>query len=518
MKFAFRTDASLVIGSGHVMRCLTLARVLRANGADVVFVCRLHSGHLVDLIRSEGFACATLASPSSSTRISQGLDYASWLGETAEQDATAVVEVLERTGRPDWLIVDHYGIGEEWEHILRPWCERIMVIDDLANRPHDCDLLLDQNLADRRESRYEQLVEDHCAKLLGPRYALLQSEYVTLHRKSLPRHAPVRRVFAYFGAADSGNLCVRVVQAFSRLARADVTLDVVASSANSFWSVLSDQVRDDARVRLHGHVPSLAPLLQDADVAFGAGGATSWERCCLGVPAYVVTLTENQVPGTLALTSYGAIRWLGDATRVSDDMLLEAVGEALEGESLPSMSSASLSLVDGWGAARVATALLAGPDTSFAVRTIKPEDEQLTLDWANDPEVRQNSFSSGRIDAVSHRYWLLNRMVDAENCRFFIVETTAGMPVGPVRFEHHSSGLWEVHYSMDRCLRSRGLGAAFLKAALDHFSRSVTSANTIIGRVTASNQASRHIFRKLGFHESSDDQGLLYRMDLQRLD
>ena len=517
MRVVVRTDASHAIGSGHVMRCLTLARLLRIAGAEVGFVCRLYPGNLVELIRAEGFACDTLPSlGTSSPQTISTADYASWLGGAPEQDAAALIEILAAKGRADWLIVDHYGVEANWERRLRPWCDRLMVIDDLANRPHECDLLLDQNLAEHLESRYHQYVGDDCVKLLGSRYALLQPDYVKLHLEAVPRHSPVRRVFAYFGAADAGNICGRIVRAFSQVAGADICLDVVATRFSQYWSDLSDLAAEDARVCLHGHLPSLAPLLREADVAFGAGGATSWERCCLGVPAYVVTLAENQVPGARALAKQGAARWLGHAAEVPDAVLLDAMREALAGESLRTMSDSSLTLVDGWGGARVVARMLAGPDTSFVVRLLAPTDERLTFDWANDPEVRRNSFSTERIDALAHRRWLFRRMADLENCRFYVVETVAGLPVGPARFECLSPGVWEIHYSMDRCLRGRGVGAAFLKCALDHFRCSVTSANLVIGRVKLSNQASQHIFRKLGFSQSSDGQGFHYHLNLKR--
>lgn len=470
---------------------------------------------MAELIRERGFDLKLLPREANPVVVFSDSNFRTWLGVSVKMDAKQTIEALEGM-RVEWLVVDHYALDEHWESLLRPHCDRLMVVDDLANRRHDCDLLLDQNLADQQESRYDHLVRRHCIKLLGPRYALLQTDYVSFHRQSRPRHSPVRRVFAYFGAADESNVCGRVVQAFSNLAGCDVALDVVASPASSSWPSLADQVCNDDRVRLHGHVPSLAPLLQDADVAFGAGGATSWERCCLGVPTYVVTLAENQVPGTQALTRLGAVRWLGDAMQVSDAELQDAMREALDGAALPSMSRASLSLVDGWGAARVAAALSAGPETRFVVRTVEPSDERLTLDWANDPEVRQNSFSVGRIDLQSHHHWLSRRMADVENCRFYVVQMTTGLPAGPVRFECVSPGVWEVHYSMDYCLRGRRVGASFLKSALDHFRHVVTYANMVVGRVKPTNQASQLIFRKLGFSQSSDSQGLLYQLNLQR--
>jgi len=391
-----------------------------------------------------------------------------------------------------------------------------MAIDDLANRPHDCDLLLDQNLIENQYCRYDGLVGDDCVRLLGPRYALLQPEYVDLHFRAALRIPPVRRVFAYFGAADVGNLSGRVIRAFSSVAEPDVSLDVVVAPSSPFWPGLRELAEIDSRVRLHGQIPSLAPLLCQADVAIGAGGTTSWERCCLGVPAYVITLAENQVAGTRALEQQGAVRWLGNAWEITDPMLFDSIREALEGRRLSAMSESSLPLVDGMGTARVTESMLDGAEMKFVVRPLCPADERLTLDWANDPDVRKNSFSPDFIEVTTHRCWLASRLVDTEKCRFYVVETTKGLPAGAVRFECISPAAWEVHYSMDRCLRGRGKGTPFLLAALDYFRLSVESGTKVIGRVKQGNLASQHIFRNLGFSESPDGQDFKYQLVLKR--
>jgi RimJ/RimL family protein N-acetyltransferase len=192
------------------------------------------------------------------------------------------------------------------------------------------------------------------------------------------------------------------------------------------------------------------------------------------------------------------------------------MAEALEGVVLSAMSKASLSLVDGWGATRVVTNMRADTDVRFVVRPLEPGDERLTLDWANDPDVRRNSFSVYRIDEVTHHLWFSKRIANSENCKFYVVETTAGLPVGPVRFECLSPGVWEIHYSMDRCLRGRGTGTAFLKAALDHFCASVASAMMVIACVKSSNPASQHIFKKLGFSQSLDGRDFHFQLNLLR--
>ena len=153
LKVAFRCDASIQIGSGHVMRCLTLANELHDKGVEITFVCREHPGHLFDFIETSKHCLMSLPLP---TSLAVGkLAHAQWLGVTQEEDARQSIEALKIIGHVDWLVVDHYALDVEWETAMRVGTEHIMVIDDLADRKHDCDVLLDQNYYDGLEGRYE---------------------------------------------------------------------------------------------------------------------------------------------------------------------------------------------------------------------------------------------------------------------------------------------------------------------------------------------------------------------------
>ena len=174
MTIIFRTDASLLIGSGHVMRCLTLADELRLRGSNVMFICREHPGNLIDLIKDKGFTVAALQQPKTEYFMTpEDVAHAAWLGVSWKNDATDTIPILGKT-KPSWLIVDHYAIDCRWENMLRHHVGKIMVIDDLADRSHDCDLLLDQNLYQDMETRYNHLVSNSCLKFLGPKFALLR--------------------------------------------------------------------------------------------------------------------------------------------------------------------------------------------------------------------------------------------------------------------------------------------------------------------------------------------------------
>jgi len=326
-----RADTSTSIGTGHVMRCLTLANALARKGVGVSFICREHEGNLCDLIEEQGFTVHRLPAPESSFEADATPAHAAWLGAAWQEDARQTGAVIRTLGiKPTWLVVDHYGLDYRWEEALRPLVGRIFVIDDLADRAHDCDLLLDQNLFADMQTRYAGKVPADCRLLLGPEYALLQPIYAELHDRIPPREGPVRRILISFGGADSENLTGRALAAFLSLNRPDIEVDVVISGSSPYVHETRDQVAGHDNIHLHSNLPTLAPLMARADLAIGAAGTTSWERLCLGLPAVVVTLAENQRPIAAELHRLGLVRWLGHKDEVSEQSIRQALAKLIE--------------------------------------------------------------------------------------------------------------------------------------------------------------------------------------------
>jgi UDP-2,4-diacetamido-2,4,6-trideoxy-beta-L-altropyranose hydrolase len=353
MKVVFRSDASIFMGQGHVMRCLTLADVLQTIGVEISFVCRKHPGHLCDLIAQRGFRIHCL--PLVSEESSQLPGHAGWFGSSWETDAEQTCHAIQiLCGVADFLIVDHYAADHRWESKLRSSAKRIMAIDDLADRLHDCDILLDQNFFSELSSRYRDKVPPGCVTLLGPNYALLQPVYTQLHSKAALRDGPVRRIFVFFGGADSENLTGRSVTAFKRLGRTDIHLDVVMTEKNSRFHHIESEIEGWAKIQIHGPLPSLGPLMATADLAIGAGGANVWERLCLGLPSIVISLAENQKPVCDELARVGLIQYLGHVDHIATDALVTALEMAVSLPTMYEQSRTCLSICDGEGARRVA--------------------------------------------------------------------------------------------------------------------------------------------------------------------
>lgn len=358
MRIAFRTDASVQIGSGHVMRCLTLADALREQGAECQFICREHEGHMMSLIEQRGYPVKALPALMNTFNPAAEPAHAAWLGCDWEEDAKQTQQAIG-ADVIDWLIVDHYALDQRWHQALRPSTKHLMVIDDLADRPLDCDLLLDQNFGSSA-ALYAGLVPQECLQLHGPDYALLKPVYAERRAKMRQRSGEIQRVLIYFGGgADHADLTGQAVRAFDHHELADVQLDVVVSAAYAHLSSLQAFAVQRGNVSLHSQLPDLAELMAQADLAIGAGGATTWERCCMGLPSIVISIAENQRPACEALARAGLIRYLGDASSVSVSAVQTVVRQlSQDTQQMRLLSESSMRLVDGNGVFRTIESMI----------------------------------------------------------------------------------------------------------------------------------------------------------------
>ncbi|MBL4766389.1 MAG: UDP-2,4-diacetamido-2,4,6-trideoxy-beta-L-altropyranose hydrolase [Rhodobacteraceae bacterium] len=343
MRIVFRVDASFEIGSGHVMRCLTLAEACRHIGAEVLFISRRQSGNMADLIRGRGFKVCEFDMPE---RTPGHLEDAK---QSAKAMETSIADV-------DWLIVDHYELSSDWEEYMRRYTRRIMVIDDLENRPHDCDLLLDQNYRQSYEGRYSECVNNSCDLFMGPKYALLQHEYAEERNTARPR-AQVHNLLLYFGGSDNTGLTAKALHSALSLDMKRLRIEVVLPLNPSAIAAIQAIADGETQVTLHQGLPSLAPLIRMADLAIGALGATSWERLCLGLPTIGVTTASNQLEVAKELSLAGLATWLGDVEDVTENMISKSIVEASIRQDFADWSARCMEICDGLGAQRIVNAL-----------------------------------------------------------------------------------------------------------------------------------------------------------------
>ena len=457
MKVFFRVDASLCMGIGHFMRCLTLADALRDRGKQVRFICREHNGHLIDKLSQKAIPVTVL--PASVITDSSGSEnYAAWLGVSQAVDAKESIEAINKE-MPDWLVVDHYGLDVEWEELLRPHVKRLMVIDDLANRRHDCDLLLDQNFG-RHEQDYKGIVNSDCQLLIGPHYALIRPEYVTYRKTLRERDGQVNRVLVFFGGSDPDNMTGLALHALSKTDLRHLQVDLVIGANNQHREKLEKQAQQRLNTRIYGPRPHLADLMAQADIAIGASGATTWERMCLGLPTVVVSIAENQKPASEALFEAGLIEYAGHFSDIKQDQLVETLRLLCESaKKRANVSVYNKLLVDGLGSSRLIEFMFPSTTSELCLRPASLDDIILYYNWANDPEVRKNAINMAYISWETHSAWFLNKLHVVKS-RLFVLEV-AGLPVGQIRFDMNGDEA-NIDYSLDTIVRGRGWGSHLL--------------------------------------------------------
>ena len=316
-KVVFRVDASLQMGTGHVMRCLTLADLLQREGVECHFVCREHPGHLLEVVSRRGHAVHRLPLDAQAPAAAHERQtaHAGWLGAHWQTDLQHTAEVV-RSVQPQWVVVDHYALDAAWERQLKRAGCRILVVDDLADRPHDCDMLVDQTVG-RQPAAYQGLVPRGCRLLTGAHHALLRPEFGRMRPESLSRRRArlaVQHVLVTMGGVDQHNVAVKVLRSLDECALPEGAHVTVVMGRTAPWLA---QVREQAAgmrcpVQVLVDVQDMAQLMASCDVAIGAAGSTSWERCCLGVPTLMLVLADNQRAVAAALEAEGAAVVLGD--------------------------------------------------------------------------------------------------------------------------------------------------------------------------------------------------------------
>jgi UDP-2,4-diacetamido-2,4,6-trideoxy-beta-L-altropyranose hydrolase len=503
MQVVFRTDASPVMGAGHLMRCLALAAELRSQGATCIFLCRGQGlGGLADRIFAEGHRLVSLPEAATAVPETDDLPHAAWLPGGQMQDAArclAALESLGSQGPADWLVVDHYAIDHRWETAMRGAARRTMVIDDLADRQHACELLLDQNLVEGMQVRYEGRVPPGCTTLLGPRYALLRAEFASGSEGPADAAAAAgatrpERVLVMFGGADAADLTLRTLAA---IAQADWPgpLDVVVGPLYQRLENLCTLAATLPQATIHVAAAHVSTLMNAAGLAIGSPGMSSWERCACGLPALAIAQADNQEGIGRALADAAAHWYLGRSESMTDELLVHSL-QALLGnpDALQSMARNARRLCDGRGARRVSR--LMADRASLQLRVATAADAQLLFGWRNDPRTRRHSRNGVELELTQHLQWF-DRVLN-EDRRLLLLGCLGTTPVGCVRFDLDGTSA-EVSIYLDPDRQGSGLGRSLLRAALDFLHAQHPGVQVCRAEVMSENAASAALFARSGF-------------------
>lgn len=349
VKVGVRLDASLHIGVGHLMRCLTLADQLKQQGADVVFFTRGIAPAWEATIKCHGHDYRLVAAPEEEPWNGQ-FEVEDWMA-----DAVAVKSALDNSFGLDWMVVDHYGLDVCWEQEVRSIARNILVIDDLADRRHDCDALLDQNLSPPGVDRYEALIPETSHRMIGCHYALLREEFLQARRDLRERNGMLENVLVFYGGGDATNETEKALEGLQLFGEV-LELHVVIGAVNPHKLRLEQFIRKFEHAHLHVNIDYMPRLMANADLCLGAAGTATWERCALGLPALMTCVADNQVDIARNVEAAGAARYLGYFTDVNAICIADALRDLRsQPHSLRIMGNVARALVDAAGARRVAT-------------------------------------------------------------------------------------------------------------------------------------------------------------------
>jgi UDP-2,4-diacetamido-2,4,6-trideoxy-beta-L-altropyranose hydrolase len=488
MRVLIRSDASPTIGSGHIARCLCLARVLRRQGSHVAFACRRLPGHRLEALRAEGFETFELPEHYNDEDPQQAIEsMLPW-----QADIAALEPLLDPQPAFDWIIVDHYGLDHHWQTAARRWAPRIAVVDDLATRTYSADLLLNQNLSGTPEA-YTSLLAPGCRTLFGPRYAMLRDEFCCPAIEIKPR---ARRVLVNFGGFDAAMQTHHAMLAMADFT--DLEVDFVAGAGNPAWAQMQALAAGRPHWRLHCFVSDFYRLMSEADLFVGAGGGTSWERAAMGLPTICIAVSNNQQANGEVMATSGAHVFMGAREHVSVEQLRLAIGFVAGNQGLrQSLARQSRQLVDGRGALRVAAALAGAV---LKLRAATPGDAQLLFEGRNADAVRRWSLETGVIEWSAHQNWLTASLSNPR--RLLLIAEADDGPVGVLRYDLRgfsaevSIYLFEGRFGLGwgRALLARG--EAFVKARWPEL-------ESLTAQVMPANRPSLKVFREAGFTQSA---------------
>jgi UDP-2,4-diacetamido-2,4,6-trideoxy-beta-L-altropyranose hydrolase len=481
----FRCDASPAIGAGHLMRCLSLATVLARAGWQVAFATRCDLPHLQPFLA--GFATVDPGDPADAADLG-----AAMAGRKA-----------------DLLVVDSYSLGERYEKACRSFAARILAIDDLADRRHDCDLLLDQTPG-RSLTAYTGLVPQGCDFMLGADYALLRPDFAVMRDASLANRKgrPAKRFLVSFGAADMHGLAASVTAALLETFE-NAAVDIVVGPADraECEALLSAH---PARVALHFATQKMESLMASADIGIGAAGTTSWERCAMGLPSIVAVTAENQRLSAASLVEAGAAVLAGDWQTVRPARAVAiAVELARDPARLAAMAAAAARLCDCRGSDRL-LAVLAGQGSDKTGRRVRlrlaeHRDAKILYDWQTVPGIRRYARNAAAPAPAEHAAWMASALRPA---------ATTGVFAMIVVCDDVEAGLLQLRpidvRSVDRALEVSLLvapdyqGAGVARAALELAKKVVPNA-PLVAEIAPENKQSLAAFQSAGFKASATD-------------
>jgi UDP-2,4-diacetamido-2,4,6-trideoxy-beta-L-altropyranose hydrolase len=485
MNLLLRADASVAIGTGHVMRCLALAQAWQDAGGQVGFVMAETTPAIQARLVTE--SCEVVS-----------VSHAAGVADDASQTIA-----LARERKSDWIVVDGYQFTADYQRALKAAGCKVLFLDDYGHAQHYfVDFVLNQNVCASADSYLHK--EPQTRLLLGPKYCLLRREFAASQNWKREVSSVCRRVLVLTGGSDPENLTARVIEALA-IARLDhVETTVAIGGSNPHFAMLQElAAKSGQKIAVQRDILNMAEPMALADVAISAAGSTCWELCLMGLPALLVDVADNQTELARELDRRGCAIRVGDRSVSAEkvaDQLKRLVGSH---ELRQSLSQHSRELVDGNGAMRVVSVLRGGE--GMRLRRARVDDMRLLWEWANDPDVRAASFSPDPIPWETHIAWFEEKFRQSGSI-ILIAEGEDAIPLGQIRFDSRADGEWEVDVSVAKSMRRRGMASQIIRLGVQTLMKEGGSVR-VHAFVKSENVASAKAFERAAFARTDGDPG-----------
>ena len=475
----FRADANVEIGTGHLMRCLTLADKLQFNNLNSLFIISKKSVGFINFIKKRGYTVHVI--------------------ECSHNHSDTVLYFKKTRIKPSWLVIDHYNINIEWETAVKPYVSNILVIDDLANRSHDCDAILNPNLHSDF-TIYDGLISQNCKKFIGPRFSLLGNQYQQFQNLNKNISDDIFHIAIFMGGGDFFNITEHLIDHFfsyfEYLKGREIHIDVIIGSQHPNKKSIEDKCKKIPYISLYVDTPNMAQILSKVDLCVGAGGGAALERCCLGIPSIVLTFADNQIRGVEALVNSGAVLFGGDyRQRDWKNLFKEAVLKIQSSTVRQSLSSKALSIVDGKGSDRVA-AYMELKTFNPVFKNVDIEDAKILFDWRNNEDVRRYSGNPQVLVFNEHMKWLEESLDNPDQILLMLW-------VGNVRFGHIRYSVKDnialVSIVVNPVCQNLGIGSFMLEKSIPFLTKFNNNIIYIDAKIHRDNISSLAVFKKAGY-------------------
>jgi len=480
IKFFIRADGSDTIGAGHIFRTLVLAKKLESLGNDVVYICRHLPGFPANRILNEGLRIISVPDT-----------------DIFEDERELVLRYIKEE-TPDWIIIDHYEVKENYYVALKETGVKVMAIDDINHTKFPVDILLNQNINGK-------MVNYNCnkdtVKLLGPEFALLRNIYRIKQKEARTRKS-INNILIFMGGADSNNQTLKVLKGIE-LSHKKVNVDIVLGPAYRFKETIEKFIKDSLLdCKIYQDIPDLADLMLKADLAIGTGGSSCWEMCTLKLPMLLMPLAENQCNNAKGLEEKGAainIGWWEDTTPEDIAKVLNEIDDT----KIEKMSMKASLICKGNGVDKVIETLKSISSkvrnkTELSIRRATDEDCYDLWIWRNHPEVRKWCFNTNEIDFEVHKEWFRKKNKD-ENTRIYIIENEKGKKIGQVRFDINQQAKAVINVNLNPEYFGKGFGSKMIEKATKIFIEEKKDIKTIVAEINDLNIASKKAFERANY-------------------